>query len=126
MSPAQIPYAQIIEETRRFLPELPEFCGEESWAIAHDLPHLVFGHITEFVISEFRRNRGASRDPSPGSPLGRAFRFLEEAYERGDEEVQNLVEVSFLENLHTAGEDLAELRKLLPARLRKALDNLPW
>lgn len=77
------------------------------------LPHVLLGDVTRFVIDTYRR--------SNTELLGRTLDFLEEAVSASDEKLQELVIVSFLENLHQAGNDYEGFKKTLGPNLRKNL-----
>ena len=56
------------------------------------LPHVLFGEITSWAEDEARRD--------PSSPaLARLLDLLETAYVEGDDDVRNVLTVSFVENL---------------------------
>lgn len=61
------------------------------------LPHVLLGEITRFIIDSYRR--------ANIELLARILEFLENAISSTDDKVQELVVVSFLENLHQAGND---------------------
>ncbi|HXG59891.1 MAG TPA: hypothetical protein VNO22_00825, partial [Planctomycetota bacterium] len=110
-------YANIEGRLLAMLPEFRAAYGE--WLEKYDsgLPHCVFGTLTQFVVEEYRR--GAT---GPGTPFDRALCFLEEAMGSKDPEVQNLVWVSFLENLDAhAGEDFEGIKAKLGPKLRATL-----
>jgi len=59
------------------------------------LPHVFFGEVTRYVLSLLVAARGEPRRELIGDVLS----YLEEAYAAGDEELRELISVSFLENL---------------------------
>ena len=89
--PDQISYDDVIEH---LLEQLPEFRAEVEDHIQFNeglLPHVLFGDLTRFVL----RAREQGRD----DVVRRALEFLDEALRHGDEQVDNLVSVSFVENV---------------------------
>lgn len=83
------------------------------------LPHVFFGDVTRYVLSLVL----AAIDG--GLPPRRELRdildYLEEAYAGGDAELQELISVSFLENLPRPGEPGAEIRKMVGPNLGRQL-----
>ena len=71
------------------------------------LPHLFFGDLTRYAISTFLKI--GSLTPAEGIEADRQFRALlndlEEAFAADVEEIQELIAVSFLENLPRAGDE---------------------
>ena len=61
------------------------------------LPHLFFGDVTRYALSLVRVGR-----PDQTPELHRLLDFLEETFSGGDEELQELIAVSFLENFGKA------------------------
>jgi hypothetical protein len=57
----------------------------------------------------------------PRRELRDILNYLEKAYAAGDEELRELISVSFLENLPRSGESGAELREMVGPNLRKQL-----
>ncbi len=53
--------------------------------------------------------------------MERLLEELEKGYDKGDEPVRDLIDVSFVENLPYPDEPNAELRALLPPRLKVLL-----
>lgn len=79
------------------------------------LPHVFFGDVTRFVTGSFaRETHGARHDAL------RVLAILEDAMQQPEPSVENLISVSFAENL--VGEEcLPELRSVLGPRLRTEL-----
>jgi hypothetical protein len=73
---------------------LPEFAGAIDGHVAdYDevLPHVLFGDLTRFVLDGYQRG--------DDDLVRRALAFLDSALREGDDAVQNLVGVSFVENV---------------------------
>jgi hypothetical protein len=84
------------------------------------LPHVFFGDLTRRVLSLL--------DPSEDkevferrSELRDILTVLEAAYASGDEELQELISVSFLEHLPRPGEPGAAIRQMLGPTLSEQL-----
>ena len=83
------------------------------------LPHVLLGDITRYVLALYTR----------GSAGGVPFRlevreildFLEDSFVEGNQEVRELISVSFLENLPRPGENGSQIGELLGEQLRKQL-----
>jgi hypothetical protein len=87
------------------------------------LPHLFFGDLTRYVVSRFLDFESAAEtlDTAEERELGALLNDLEQAYSTGDEEIQELISVSFLENLPRPSEEASELRSWLGPELTKQL-----
>jgi hypothetical protein len=102
--------------------EVPGFRAEYEEHLAdygEILPHLLMGDLTRFTIRRYREmkltNLAEARED-----VRLTLQLLERAMQIGDERLQELISVSFLENLHQAEEAYGGLRDLLgPALLRE-------
>jgi len=83
------------------------------------LPHVFFGDIVRHVVSLILTAR--KDGPSSSSELTNILDSLEKAYSLGNGEIQELVSVSFLENLPRPGEEGAEIRGIVGPHLKKQL-----
>lgn len=85
------------------------------------LPHVFFGDITRYVLALFSaESHGGGL--SPRRELLQILDFLEEVYSGGDEELQELISVSFLEDLPRWDEECSQVRELVGPNLRRQLD----
>lgn len=114
---------------RQLVKEVPEFQSvvAEHEAFNEDLlPHVLFGDLTRWVIDLYRRARNSPNERVDSvRVLNRALSFLEERFEDVDDEAsQDLITLSFLENLGQAGPDFEGIRAQLGPALREGLDRL--
>ena len=79
------------------------------------LPHVLFGDITRFIMEGLAAEGKALQDAK------RVLAILEHAMGSADEDVQNLVSVSFLENLDQEASMYESIRAALGPNLRKEL-----
>ena len=83
------------------------------------LPHVFFGDVARYTSSLF------PAAPRGGLLLRRELRdlldYLEATYSSGDEELRELISVSFLENLPRPGELGAQIREMLGPNLSRQL-----
>ena len=119
MSDKELTYANIEKKLLAVLPEFEVAYRDELKKYASGLPNSVFGLLTQYVVDEYRRGF-----IGPDTPFDRAIHFLEEAMGAKDVEVQNLVWVSFLENLHIAEDDFEGIKARLGPKLRATLKKL--
>src|SRR5262245_13033672 len=84
------------------------------------LPHLFFSGLTRYVQSLLPL--GASKGSQ--SELQEILDYLEEVYSRGNDELCELIAVSFLENLPRPGEPSAQIREMVGPRLRAQLQMI--
>lgn len=119
-----ITYANIIDQAIERIP------GFDSIYRAHlednggeTLKHPLFADLLRFSI-KLQRSSGQEEagDYPSADILQRIFAFVEEAAQAEDEQVVELVQLSFLENLHQAGSDYAALRSRLGSRSLQLLD----
>jgi len=80
------------------------------------LPHVFMGEVARFVVEKARENT-----PESACLVDKVLALLEQAYERGDDAVQNLIGVSWIENLAKVGDVADKLRNLMGPVLRHEL-----
>ncbi len=85
------------------------------------LPHVFFGDLTRFVIEEHRRER---LGPSSGPLVDSLLEFLEAGLAGPDPDVQEIIVVSFLENLWQAKGEYGSLVERLGPSMRAALERV--
>lgn len=96
------------------VPELREVYAEHIEDNDSLLPHVLFGDVTRFVISEARKG-------GHSSAMVRLLDQLESGLRDGDSEVNELIGVSFVENLLGEVETVRYLKPLMGERLRTEL-----
>jgi hypothetical protein len=84
-------YADVPDELRAAVPEFGPTIDEHLADHHEVLLHVLFGDLTRFVVTAHARG-----DTDVGQ---RSLAFLDRALREGDEYVQNLVAVSFVENV---------------------------
>lgn len=86
------------------------------------LPHVLLGDFTRFLVDAYRRSiKDATESELYHQIVTKSLDFLERAINASDPKLQELVSVSFLENLHQAEEVYEDIKALLGLRLRKEL-----
>jgi hypothetical protein len=96
------------------IPELHPQFDKHTRANDEVLPHVFFGDVTRFALNE------ASKSPTSDA-LRRLLSFLESAITSGDEFVQNVISVSFLENLGPPSDEFHIIKSLLGPNLKADL-----
>ena len=96
------------------VPELGSLYDEHIQDNNELLPHVFFGDVTRYVVQEMR-----CRESQPSQPVQRILSFLEQCMVSGDEQVNELISVSFLENLLGEDDVLANLKKLMGPNLAR-------
>jgi hypothetical protein len=86
-----VTYDEVVPLLVRRVPELHAAYDEHIRYYDELLPHVFFADVSRFVLSR----AAASDDP----PVNRCLAFLEDVLEDGDELAQELVVVSFVENI---------------------------
>ena len=84
------------------------------------LPYVFLGDVTRYVLSLLFA--GSSGDLEARRELRRILDYLEDAYSNGGEEIQDLIALSFLENLPRQGERGAQIRDMVGPNLKKQLE----
>ena len=88
---AALAYSGVTDALRESLPEFSDAIDEHVADYDEVLPHLLFGDLTLFVLK--------AQDDGDDEIVRRALAFLDGALREGDDAVQNLVGVSFVENV---------------------------
>ena len=78
----------------------PQFRSHEEFHNGKVLPHVLIGDFTRWFVELFRESKESA---VAGSHVRDLVQFLEAEYTAGGEQVENLIAVSFLENLGSAG-----------------------
>lgn len=108
---------EFVEEVLASVPELKEIYNEHI--TDHDvlLPHVFFGDVTRFAIAEAEKEETSSA-------LVRLLSVLELGLVKENEQIAELIAVSFVENL--CGEDAAmrSLKRLMGPKLTKELETI--
>jgi hypothetical protein len=105
-----------IEGFIRGYPRLkPIFEEHVSENFGEVLPHVFFGDLTRYLVSRFLEVESGARSQrrEAASELRSLVNDLEDAYADGDEEIQELISVSFLEELPRPDEVGSGLRTWL-------------
>lgn len=101
---------------RRF-PELLPLLEEHLEDYDGLLPHVFMGDVTRWIVKEF--------DAGSGSPILREMLdFVEATFGSGHEHEQELIAVSFVENLPKSTEPSGRIRDLLGPRLQKQMARM--
>ena len=95
--------AELIQDLERATPELETLVREHLAEYEKLLPHVLFGDVTRWLVA-----RG---------PVAEVLDILEHHCGAGDEEVRNVLEASFLENLERDNPEYLLVREALPACL---------
>jgi hypothetical protein len=99
-----------IEALRVAVPEFDAPIDEHVAGFDEMLPHVLFGDLARFVLAAHE-----SRDTDVEQ---RSLAFLDRALREGDDEVQNLVAVSFVENVGPHDREQRDFIRTWPKALR--------
>lgn len=104
------------------VPELKPVFDEHIHDNDELLPHVFMGDVTRFVV-DLHENalKGDAASTASSDALRRTLDTLESAMRSGNEEVQELIAVSFLENLDQDDVNYTKLRSLLGESLVEQL-----
>lgn len=81
------------------------------------LPHVLMGDVTRWIVEKFCEN-------PEDELLKKTLEFMEKSFSQGSYDTQEIITVSFLENLPSPGEDGFEVRSLLGRSLQDELNPL--
>jgi hypothetical protein len=107
---AALAYSEVATALRETLPEFAAAIDEHVADHDEVLPHVLFGDLTRFVLDAHQRG--------DDDLVRRALAFLDSALREGDDGVQNLVGVSFVENVGPWDADQAQFIASWPDALR--------
>ena len=102
----------LLGELRTDVPELVPVIDEHISTHDQVLPHVLLGDVTRFVVE-------AHADGTTGVE-DRCLRVLDRALREGDEEVVNVVEASFIENVGPWDKSVRRWIDSWPVTLREA------
>ncbi|RIK03679.1 MAG: hypothetical protein DCC49_13905 [Acidobacteria bacterium] len=92
------------------------------------LPHLFFGDLTRFVVQQYCEQMSSDSGPRAATDskpiVGELLDALEDEFTHGTSEVQELIAVSFLENLPARGERGEGIRELLGREMASELSRI--
>ena len=77
------------------------------------LPHIEMAELTRWAIESIRTNP----KPTTNDAVLRLLEMLERRFQDGDQDVDDLIGTSFLENLGQAGDDIDLMTRVLPDKL---------
>ena len=112
---AALTYSEITTALRVALPEFAAAIDEHVADNDEVLPHVLFGDLSRFVVEA-----GQRRDDDL---VRRALAFLDAALREGDDAVQNLVGVSFVENVGPWDRNQADFIESWPDALPMEADR---
>ena len=112
------PTQEFAEELAELDERLGELLAEHKRDNAETLPHVFMGDVARFA-GELARLGG-----SDTNVLDAILQAIERAMTSNVAAVQELAVVSFLENLHQAGDTYGEIARRLGPNSRRALDRV--
>jgi hypothetical protein len=121
MAEQTISYETVLDGLLATVPELRSLYDEHLHDNDEPLPHVFLGDVTRYVM-QLVRAIDSTHDVGLPGPLVRVLSFLEKAMISSDARVQELVSVSFLENLDSADDGYMSLMVLLGPNLRRQLE----
>ena len=107
----------------KFLKMFPEFKGfytKHLQVNGEVLPYVLMGDVTRFIIKMYRQGK-ISQNALDNDNFNRAINFLEDSYANLPDPIQDIIDLSFLENLHQAGEDYDSIKEQLGPILKERL-----
>lgn len=109
----------LLEAVPEFRPVLDEHIAEQGTV----LPHVLFGGLTRWTIDLFRRWQ-QTEEQQAFETFVRVVHFLEQCIQSEDEQLKELVIVSFLENLWQTGSEYREISQHLGPLLQHWLHKV--
>lgn len=100
------------------VPELRPVYDEHIHDNGELLPHMFFGDVTRYAVQQVRWG-----EMGPAKPVERILQVLDQSMGSGDEQVKELIAVSFIENLVEHDDVLESLKGLVGPNLEKEIGN---
>jgi hypothetical protein len=127
MESRRLTYNSFVPQLLMEIPEFKTIYDEHITDFDEVLPHVLMGAFTRFLVDAYKKSKlPDANGQAYKQVVDRSLSFMERAIGNGDLGVQNLVIVSFLENLRPwEQEDLPvyyEIKLLLGPQLRKELN----
>ncbi len=88
------------------------------------LPHVLMGDVTRFIVDLHKKSLAEGDAEQEKKTLSSILEILEDALQSGDDQLQELIVVSFLENLEQDDSNYKFLKKLLGKDLSKHLAQI--
>ena len=120
MQNERITYDSFVPKLLAELPGFKRIYDEHLQAYDEVLPHVLVGDLTRYVIASYRQ-MSTDTTGKARQVVDRALALLEQSTQSSDSRLQELVSVSFLENLQQADEDYDGIKALLGPHLEKEL-----
>jgi len=115
---------EFIESLTSSFPELRSLLETHLADNAGEVLHHVFlGEVVFWLVKLYSAHKG---DHESMLLIHRLITFIEDAFVRGDEATQELIAVSFVENLPSTGEPGASIRQFLGPALEEQFQRLNW
>jgi hypothetical protein len=115
----QYPLKTLIDALAAHSPELHRLLGEHVQDNHELLPHIFFGDVTR----HFEKLWQMRSDPIASTEIRRILGLLEQGLATGDEEVENVIAASFIENLFELWND-PELEALIGPKMKSELKKM--
>jgi len=120
----ELKYESIVEHIVNEIPALDSLYAEHVENYDEVLQHVFFGDLTRYVSRKFQlRSTPSVPNQDSTNELDKIMDFFERAMSSSDPRVQELVSVSFLENLDPQDEAYPDIRSALGPRLKKELEH---
>ena len=114
MIASNINYSTFIEYLISEIPQIKDIYNEHINDYDELLMHVLFGDITRFAVSLYKKN-------SNDETLKKLLLILDEGFTTSDKKLQELISVSFLENLDQSEDYYNGIKDMLSNRLRNEL-----
>lgn len=112
-----------IRELLAKVPELqPRYVKHLDYNFGKLLPHVFMGDVSDWAVEQHAAaKRGLA---AADEALTRLLNLLEFSYQAADGEVQNLIAVSFLENLPNSRQENGQIRQRLGPNLAPVMEQV--
>ena len=112
----------VFDELVQEVPEFKSVFDEHKDYYEELLPHVLMGDFTRFVIDGYRKGAGGEAGSEHHMEATRkSLEVMERAMSSSDPDLQELVSVSFLENLDQSDAEYEGIKALLGPNLRRQL-----
>lgn len=118
MNDTKLTYSNISDFLISKIPEFEQIVEEHVEDNQKVLPHVLFGDFTRFFISTYKKSKQSIKDKEVLDSMLNVIEFLTTI---NDDQISELLNASFFENLHQAGEDYDEIKRVLKPNSFKEL-----
>lgn len=118
---SKLTYDNFIAVLLKTVPAIKTMYEKHLKLYGNVLPHVLMGDITRFTVNLCNKSRQHGKDSGLLRTLSKILKIFEDAIVSSDSKLQELISVSFLENLDSESKVYNKIKKLLGPHLKKEM-----